>query len=225
MKGPLLPNERLQCKEIIEEALKMGAPGVSVGLMYLPEIYETPEELGEILKPLGKYDRILTAHIRGEGDSLVKSVKEAIEIAERAGCRLEISHFKSCGLINWGKEIFRAMGVIEKAQREGIKVSCDFYPYDCGSTTLMSLIPPQFISGNLFGALEKMKTEEGKRLLRRMLQNTYEDWDNYVISLGWDKAVISSVSKKKINGKSGKISVRSLFGAALRMRWRLWQIC
>ena len=31
----------------------MGAPGVSVGLMYLPEIYETPEELGEILKPLG----------------------------------------------------------------------------------------------------------------------------------------------------------------------------
>jgi N-acyl-D-aspartate/D-glutamate deacylase len=215
LKGPLLPNERLQCKEIIEEALKMGAPGVSVGLMYLPEIYETPEELGEILKPLGKYDRILTAHIRGEGDSLVKSVKEAIEIAERAGCRLEISHFKSCGLINWGKEIFRAMGVIEKAQREGIKVSCDFYPYDCGSTTLMSLIPPQFISGNLFGALEKMKTEEGKRLLRRMLQNTYEDWDNYVISLGWDKAVISSVSKKENQWKIGKnlceIAARSGF--------------
>lgn len=58
-----------------------------------------------------------------------------------------------------------------------------------------------------------------------MLQNTYEDWDNYVISLEWDKAVISSVSKEENQWKIGKISVRSLLGAALRMRWRLWQIC
>lgn len=202
--GPFTEEEKRQCREIVEDALRRGAPGVSIGLMYLPEVYETAEELGEILKPLGEYDRILTAHIRGEGDSLVKSVEEVIEIAEIAGCRLEISHFKSCGLVNWDKEIFRAMELIEQAQERGVKVTCDFYPYDCGSTTLMSLIPPAFIAGNIPAALEKMATEEGQEQLRRMLQDTYEDWDNYVISLGWDKAVISSVSKEENRWKLGK---------------------
>lgn len=202
--GPLTKEERIRCREIIEDALKRGAPGVSIGLMYLPEVYETAAELGDILKPLGTCGGILTAHIRGEGDSLVKSVEEAIEIARLSGSRLEISHFKSCGLVNWGKEIFRAMELIEAAQKEGMEVNCDFYPYDCGSTTLMSLIPPAFINGNIPGAIEKMATEEGKEELRKMLRQTYDDWDNYVISLGWDKAVISSVTKEENRWKIGK---------------------
>lgn len=202
--GPFTEEEKIQCREIVEDALKKGAPGVSIGLMYLPEVYETAEELGEILKPLEKYDGILATHIRGEGDSLVKSVEEVIEIARIAGCRLEISHFKSCGLVNWNREIFRAMDLIETARKEGMEICCDFYPYDCGSTTLMSLIPPAFIAGNLSAAIEKMATEEGREELRRMLQDTYDDWDNYVISLGWDKAVISSVSKEENRWKIGK---------------------
>lgn len=64
------------CREIVEDAFKQGAKGVSVGLMYLPECFETAEELGEILKPAGQYGRMVTAHIRGEGDRLVKSVEE-----------------------------------------------------------------------------------------------------------------------------------------------------
>lgn len=202
--GPLTKEERIRCREIIEDALRQGAPGVSIGLMYLPEVYETTAELGEILKLLGDWDRILTAHIRGEGDSLVKSVEEAIEIARLSESRLEISHFKSCGLANWGTEIFRAMELIEAAQKEGMEVNCDFYPYDCGSTTLMSLIPPAFINGSIPGAIEKMATEEGKEELRKMLHQTYDDWDNYVISLGWDKAVISSVTKEENRWKIGK---------------------
>ena len=201
--GHFSKKEREQCRRIVEDALKRGAPGVSIGLMYLPEVYETSQELEEILKPLAEYDGLLTAHIRGEGDSLVKSVEEAIQIARIAGCRLEISHFKSCGLANWDREIFRAVKRIEEARNEGIKVSCDFYPYDCGSTTLMSLIPPAFVSGNIPEALRKMASAEGREELRRMLRETYPDWDNYVISLGWDKAVISSVSKAENQWKVG----------------------
>ena len=201
---PLTMEEKARCREIVEDALKKGAPGVSIGLMYLPEVYESAQELGEILKPLGDYDRILTTHIRGEGDSLVKSVEEVIEIARIAGCRLEISHFKSCGLRNWNKEIFRAIERIDRAREEGMEVTCDFYPYDCGSTTLMSLIPPAYIQGNIPKALEKMATEEGRETLRQMLRETYDDWDNYVISLGWDKAIISSVLKEENRWKIGK---------------------
>lgn len=202
--APFTEQELERCREIVRDSLEQGAPGATIGLMYLPECYETVEELGEILKPLGEYDRILCTHIRGEGDSLVKSVKEVIEIARLAGCRLEISHFKSCGMKNWGRGIREAAGLIEQARAGGQDVTCDFYPYDCGSTTLMSLIPPQFVGGDIAGALESLRSEAGKQRLRELLAREYDDWDNYVISLGWDKAVISAVSRPENQWTIGK---------------------
>lgn len=201
---PLTGEEVQRCRNIIEEALRLGAAGVSIGLMYLPECYETARELGEILKPVGKYGRIVTAHIRGEGDSLVKSVEEAIRIGKLAGCRMQISHFKSCGLRNWRKEIFRAIDCIEKARREGQQVACDFYPYDCGSTTLLSMIPPAFAKGGLREMLEELETENGRNRLREMLKRSYEDWDNYAVSLGWDKVLLSSAADPRNQEMIGK---------------------
>lgn len=201
---PLTKEEMIQCRELVENALALGAPGVSIGLMYLPECYSTAEELGEILKPVKQYNRIVTAHIRGEGDSLVKSVEEVIRIGKLAGCRMEISHFKSCGVNNWNREIFRAIERMEKAQESGQEIDCDFYPYDCGSTTLMSMIPPDFTHGDIPGALKRLETEEGKNLLRKMLRASYPDWDNYACSLGWDKVILSSAERKEHQGKIGK---------------------
>ena len=202
--SPFTDEEIKICQQIIGDALAQGAPGVSIGLMYLPECFETVEELGEILKPVGVHGRIVTAHIRGEGDSLVKSVEEVIQIGRIAGCRMEVSHFKSCGMANWNKEIFRAVELIEAARKEGVLIDCDFYPYDCGSTTLLSMIPPEFVNGNIPDALERLRTEEGRMQLREMLKCTYDNWDNYAISLGWDKVIISAASKEQNQNKIGK---------------------
>lgn len=203
--APFTKEEIQMCRNIIEDALKRGAAGVSIGLMYLPECYEMVQELGEILKPVGKYGRIVTAHIRGEGDSLVKSVEEAVKIGRLAGCSVEISHFKSCGIQNWKKEIFRAIECIEKARSEGQSVACDFYPYDCGSTTLLSMIPPEFMKGNLSEMLVELNTVSGRQRLREMLKQNFEGWDNYALSLGWDKVILSSAfdsENREMIGKS-----------------------
>lgn len=196
-KEPFTKKEIKACQAIIDDALARGAFGVSIGLMYLPECWETPEELGEILKPVGIRGRILTTHIRGEGDSLVKSVEEVLKIAGIAGCRLEISHFKSCGIRNWGIELAKALRLIEEARGKGQDVACDFYPYNCGSTTLMSLIPPKFVNGDLGSALRKLSTDAGRQELRALLAQTFPDWDNYAISLGWERVILSAVSKEE----------------------------
>lgn len=201
---PLTEEERKQCQDRVREALKQGALGVSIGLMYLPECYGTAEELGEILQPLKARHGIVTAHIRGEGDSLVKSVEEVIQIGRLAGCRVEISHFKSCGVKNWNREIYRAIERIEEACRAGMDISCDFYPYDCGSTTLMSMIPPAFTAGDIPGALQRLSTKEGQEVLREMLKLSYSDWDNYAVSLGWDKVILSSATCSENQEKIGK---------------------
>lgn len=201
---PFTKEEIVRCREVVRDAMERGAPGVSIGLMYLPECHETAEELGEILKPVGEYGRIVTAHIRGEGDSLVKSVEEVIRIGRLAGCHVEISHFKACGVHNWNREIHLAIAAMEEARRRGQQVDCDFYPYDCGSTTLMSMIPPDFTGGNFAEAIDRLRTPAGREQLRKSLAKCYPDWDNYAVSLGWDKVVIAAVGCEENRGMIGK---------------------
>lgn len=203
-RGRFTLEEKERCKQIIREAMEEGARGVSIGLMYLPECFEYVDELGEILHVVGQYDGVVTAHIRGEGDSLLNSIREAIEIAKTADCRLEISHLKACGISNWNHAIFEAIRLIEEAQIEGVRVTCDVYPYNCGSTTLMSLLPPDFSSGDPAKSIRLLERQEERDRLRRLLTLTYPDWDNYVISLGWDKFIISSVHMEENRQYIGK---------------------
>lgn len=190
---------------IIENAMKAGAVGASTGIMYLPECYNTTDEFARMLEPLGRYGGILCAHIRGEGDSLTDSVREVIEIGKKVGCPVEISHFKSCGMENWRKEIHKAIEIIENARKDGQDVTCDFYPYEGGSTSLTTMIPPVFVNGDMARALERMGTKEGVEEFCKSVGVKYDDWDNYSLTLGWDRIMISGLNKEENYKYIGKM--------------------
>lgn len=200
---PYTQEELDKARDLIEDAMKRGAAGVSLGIMYLPECYSSTEEFAYILKPVGKYGRVITTHIRGEGDSMVESIKEVIKIAKEAGCALEISHFKSCGVQNWQKDIHTAIQLIEEARAKGQDVTCDFYPYEGGSTALTTMLPPVFVAGDMTGALEKLGTEEGVEEFRRLSRIPYEDWDNFCVTLGWERIIISGVTEERFQKMLG----------------------
>lgn len=202
---PYTQKELDEARALIEDALKRGAVGISLGIMYLPECYSSTEEFAYILKPVGEYGRVITTHIRGEGDSMVESVREVIEIAKKAGCALQISHFKSAGVNNWRKDIYRAVELIEKARAEGQDVTCDFYPYEGGGTPLTTMLPPVFVKGDMTQALKRLGTPEGVEEFRRTSRVLYNDWDNFCITLGWDRIIISSVSHPKFLPMRGMI--------------------
>ena len=191
--APFTREEMERAQALIAESLDAGAPGVSVGIMYLPECYGSIDEFAELLKPVGARGKVVTAHIRGEDNSLVASVEEIIEIARRAGCALEISHFKSCGVRNWRREIFRAIERVERARAAGQDVTCDFYPYDRGSTALTTMLPPAFVRGDMDAALEYLGTPAGVKAFRESAAREYPDWDNSTLSVGWDRILISAV--------------------------------
>lgn len=192
---PFTAAELEQAEACVEEALALGAPGVSCGIMYMPECFNSFSEYAAMLRPLGKYGRPLTAHIRGEGDGLVESVEEIIRIAESVGCPLEISHFKSCGMQNWGREIYRAIDRIEAARARGLDVTCDFYPYCGGSTMLTTMLPPALCADGVDAACARLGTAAGVEEFRRAVQKTYADWDNYAVSLGWDRILVGTAAQ------------------------------
>lgn len=191
--APLTDAEISRMREAVAQALRAGAPGVSVGLMYAPECYGSAREYVALLGDVGALGGVVTAHIRGEGDALAHSVEEILSIARDAQTPLHISHFKSVGVHNWRREIYRAIERIDEARARGQDVTVDFYPYDAGATSLASMLPPSFVAGDLVGALRRLGEPGGAQALREAFARPTHGWDDLSRSLGWDRIVITSV--------------------------------
>lgn len=194
-RAPFTPAELDWARGYISEAMQAGAVGLTTGIMYQPECYSSRKEFVSLVSAAAPYGRVLATHIRGEGDNLVPSVAEVIEIAKEAGVPLNISHFKVTGVKNWGKNILEAIDLIEKARAAGQDVTADFYPYDGGSTTLVSLLPPTLMKDTMAETLAALSTAQGRADARREIYADHPGWDNMVTAIGWERIVISSVTK------------------------------
>jgi N-acyl-D-amino-acid deacylase len=115
-------------KALVKEAMDQGATGISTGLNYRPGKYAQTEEVIELAKVIAPYGGVYYTHIRNEEDKHLAAVKEAIEIGEKAGIPVHISHFKIKGFQNWGK-LKDSCEEIENARDRGLKVTADIYPY------------------------------------------------------------------------------------------------
>ena len=191
---PASNGELDRMKGRLHEALQAGAIGLSLGLMYSPGNYTSREELVELCSMLPEHDGLLATHIRGEGRSLIHSIQEVIRIAEKCGCPLQISHLKAAGRSNWGS-VSRAMELIEDARTRGLDVTCDVYPYTAGSTSMMTLLPPWVLEGGVARALEKLRDSDARKRIREDIEREQEDWDNLLVSTGWDSVYVSSLGK------------------------------
>lgn len=196
--------EQIKAGEYVKQALDLGAFGLTLGIMYQPECYSSKEELIDVVRAAAGRNVVLCTHIRGEGDSLVESVDEVIDVAARAGVPLNISHFKATGIKNWNQKIFQAIDRIEQARESGQDVTADFYPYDGGSTTLQSLLPPTVMKESTELLVAYLAEPEGKLKLKEELGKTHAGWDNMAESIGWERILISSVTLKKNAFMQGK---------------------
>lgn len=116
----------------LERALEQGAAGLSTGLIYRPGRVATSEEIIEIARPLSTFGAIYATHMRSEGDRLLESVAETLNVASAVGCRAQISHHKAGGRKNWGK-VAASLALVDAANAAGADVTLDVYPYIAGS--------------------------------------------------------------------------------------------
>ncbi|HDI12200.1 MAG TPA: D-aminoacylase [Candidatus Bathyarchaeota archaeon] len=179
-----------QMKRLLAESLEQGAFGMSTGLIYPPSCYAETEEIIELCKVVAKYGGIYSSHIRGEEHQLLDSVKEAIEIGEKAKVPVEISHHKAAGRENWGK-VKETLRMIEEARGLGVEVTCDVYPYTAGSFGLDSILPPYAHEGGVKKMLEKLKDPESRRKLRNDMVKGVGKWRSVASIIGWENIMIS----------------------------------
>jgi N-acyl-D-amino-acid deacylase len=130
--------ERMKAE--LRDALEQGAIGLSTGLIYPPGVFTPTAELIELTKIVGNRNGYYFSHIRGEGDTLLEAVAEAIRIGRETGTSVQISHFKAARRQNWAKSP-QALELIRRAQSEGLDITADLYPYRASSTSLATLLP------------------------------------------------------------------------------------
>ena len=126
------PEELDKIKEIVRQAMSEGAWGMSTGLEYIPGRYASTEEIIEVTKVVGEFGGIYASHQRNEFDRVPESTQETIRIAEEAGVRASVSHFKVCRKDYWGV-MKEAVKLINDARNRGIHIVADMYPYHYAS--------------------------------------------------------------------------------------------
>ena len=200
------PNEEEieEMRKLTEQSMRAGAYGLSTGLIYPPGMYATTDEIVELAKVTARYNGVYNSHIRGEGSTLLKAVSEAIEIGERAGLPIHISHHKAAGKSVWGQSV-DTLRIMEEARNRGVDVTFDQYPYRAGSTSLVTLLPPWAHDGGMEKLLERLGNEEKREQMRRDIETGIVGWENFAGDLGWENIMISFVrtdDNKATEGKS-----------------------
>jgi N-acyl-D-amino-acid deacylase len=134
------PDEIRQMRALVAQEMKAGAIGFSSGLEYDPGHYSDTEELIALASVAGIYNGIYISHVRDEEDEAFNSFRELIRIAREGRLPAQISHIKLASSPVWGKtrEVFRMM---EEANRSGLDISADVYPYNYWQSTIIVLIP------------------------------------------------------------------------------------
>ncbi|MCB1279398.1 D-aminoacylase [Prosthecobacter sp.] len=133
-------------EEIVDQAMKDGAVGLSTGLIYVPGSFAKTEELIELAKVAAAHDGIYVSHMRYETTRIFEALDEIIRIAREAGVRAEVSHIKLSGPTAWGGAD-KVLAVLDKARGEGLKITHDQYAYTASSTGLRQTLPDSALEG------------------------------------------------------------------------------
>ena len=187
------PGEFQEMKDLIAEAMRDGAFGLSTALMMPPSSLATTEDLIEFCKVVREYGGIYSTHMRDEGLGVFDSVKEAIQIGERARVPVDIIHLKIADEKYWGR-MKEVVALIEDARRRGVNVQANIYPYTRGNNDLASIIPPWAHEGGRAKLLERLKDPQQRPRLKHDIINGVPGWYNHYTAVGgdWRRMLVSA---------------------------------
>jgi N-acyl-D-amino-acid deacylase len=186
------PEQFGKMKELLDEAMREGAFGLSTLLAQPPGLLATTDDLVEFGKVVGKRHGIYSSHVRHEGTDVFASIKEAIAIGERAGIPVDVIHLKIADQKYWGR-MNEVVKLIEEARQRGVNVQANVYPYTRGNNNLSAIIPPWAHEGGVSKLLERLKDASLRPKLKKDITEGIAGWYNHYTAIGgdWSRMLIS----------------------------------
>lgn len=202
---PLSDDERKRMLDIMENALKEGACGLSLGLMYEPGIYAGIDELKEVARLCEKYDRPMTVHPRACSavsmsypllgrPHLLRALDELVEIAEGTRMKLHYSH-----AIFVGRRSFRCkdelVSILHTLKDKGINVGFDIYSELLGVSVITVVLPAWY---------QALTPQQKRHWFNKLKLSALISATIVLLGFGWDDIQIAYIGPEygKYEGKT-----------------------
>jgi N-acyl-D-aspartate/D-glutamate deacylase len=132
------PEQIAEMRQHVERGLQRGALAVGMGVNYTEAA--SHEEILEMFRAAAKYHASVHVHLRFAGlqepQNGLAGIEEVIAAAASTGAPLHVVHITSMGL----RDTPELIAAVEGAQKNGLDVTTECYPYTAGSTRLDSAI-------------------------------------------------------------------------------------
>jgi N-acyl-D-amino-acid deacylase len=197
------PEQLTRMRALVRQAMEEGALGVGSSLIYPPAIFAETDELVALTTEAAQCGGSYISHMRSEGDRLLESIDELIEISRRSGAPAEIYHLKQAGRANWGK-LDAAIAKIEAARASGLKISADMYNYTAGATGLAASMPPWVQDGGNEAMLERLKDPATVERIKKDMLQPGSNWENLYLHAGPDGVLLASLTEPSLKPLIGK---------------------
>jgi dihydroorotase/N-acyl-D-amino-acid deacylase len=198
------PAQLDRMRELVRQAMREGAVGLSTSLQYPPAPYAETAELIALASEAAKLGGVYATHLRSESDEILPALDEAIRIGREAAIPVEIWHLKTAGKNNWGR-MPEVVARIDSARRAGVDIAADTYAYDAWFNSLSSFVPPWAHDGGTVKLLERLRDPEARRRIRKDMESEDAGWDNSWQKIsGPDAILVGAVQNPDLRRFQGK---------------------
>ena len=169
-------------KDMVKTAMEEGAMGIGSSLIYAPGFYADTQELIALCRVASEYDGMYISHMRSEGNQLLESLDELIQIADEAKIRAEVYHLKMAGKDNWNK-LDAVVSKIDSARAAGLHITTDMYTYTAGATGLDASMPPWVQEGGYAKWAERLQDPAIRKKVAKEMTTPTDEWENLMMGV------------------------------------------
>ncbi|HMC20741.1 MAG TPA: D-aminoacylase [Thermoanaerobaculia bacterium] len=152
---PPTAEELTRMEAIVDQAMREGAIGMSTALIYPPGRFATTDELIALARVASKYGGGYWTHLRNEADTIDAALDEAFRIGREANVPVNTFHLKAGGRMRG--HMPEIVARIERAQKGGLDVASNIYPYTATATDLTSVVPAWALDGGYLQFVARLK--------------------------------------------------------------------
>ena len=201
---PPTPEQLEQMRDLVRKEMEAGALGIGTSLIYPPAFYAKTEELIELCKVAAKYQGKYISHMRSEGNQLFEALDELLRIAREANIPAEVYHIKAAGEKNWPKED-ELLARIERAQKDGLKITADMYTYTAAGTGLDACLPPWTEDGGYSALFKRLSDPATREKIKAEVKIDSDKWENLYLAAGSpEKILLVGFKSDKLKPLTGK---------------------
>ena len=198
------PEELQRMRTLVDEAMREGALGLSSSLQYVPDIFNSTEELVALAKVAAHYGGVYFTHQRSESGRIDASLDEVFRIAQEAGIRAQVWHLKTAYRPNFGR-MPQILAKIEAARARGIDVAANQYPWNRASNGLDACLPPWVREGGRDDLLKRLADPATRERVKADMEKASAEWENQWLGAGGGEGVmVAEVLSPKLKAYEGK---------------------